>query len=224
MHRAPGRDRGAGDLVDQREGGDGEDLGRLGACRDDDQRGQRRQGHARQPGAASDQRGMLQARPPASARQRVARDRAGRQIGHAGLSIDVQHESVRALAAVHHDDDEDAVLVDGGGALQVLAARRAQHAMRAGTDEAAEVTEVVVGALRHQPVPRSIREHRRAAQVADVVRPAGLVEQQVPVDPADGPAVEVVDHAAGVALAGGPGADVRAAFLAAFGEEQLLVG
>ena len=57
-----------------------------------------------------------------------------------------------------------------------------------------------------------------------MVGAAGLVQQQVPVDPAHRPAVQVVDDRSRITLAQRPLAGVRAAFLAAFGEQQLLVG
>ena len=57
-----------------------------------------------------------------------------------------------------------------------------------------------------------------------MVGPAALVEQQVPVDPAYRPAIQVVDHRARITLAHLPRPGVRPAFLTTFGEQQLLVG
>ena len=128
------------------------------------------------------------------------------------------------LAAVQHHDGHAAVGVGEGGAFQRLARGRRQHPLRTRLREAREVPDGGKRTLRVQAVLGRHGQEGRAAEVAHVVGAALLVEQQVPVDPAHRPAVQVVDHRARVALGQFPAAPVRAAFLAALGEQQLLVG
>ena len=50
----------------------------------------------------------------------------------------------------------------------------------------------------------TVGHHRCAAKIAHVVGAAGFIQQQVPVDPAHRPAVEVVDDRPPITLAQGP--------------------
>eukprot|EP01137_Pigoraptor_chileana_P000265 Opistho-2@36166 len=86
------------------------------------------------------------------------------------------------------------------------------------------MAQVEIGTLVQQPARRPLGQDGRAAQIAHMVGATRFVEQQVPVDPAGRPAVQVMDDGACVALAQAPLAGVRPALLATLGEEQALVG
>ena len=61
------------------------------------------------------------------------------------------------------------------------------------------------------------------AQIVDMVRSAGLIQNQVPVQIALCPLVQVTDHITAIVLAIRPAAELGSAFLATFCEEQMLI-
>ena len=64
------------------------------------------------------------------------------------------------------------------------------------------------------------------AEIADVIWPTLLVEQDVPVSPAHSTAIEVVDHRVPVGFAESPGADLGRLerIRSSLGKEQRLIG
>ena len=64
-----------------------------------------------------------------------------------------------------------------------------------------KVSDVVVGVCVDQLAGARIGMNRSEAEVLDVIRPAGFIQQNVPIGPADRAAVEVVDHRTPVQLA-----------------------
>ena len=87
------------------------------------------------------------------------------------------------------------------------------------------MADVVVRVRVNQLTGFRIRVDRCKAEVPDVIRPAGFVQQYVPVRPADSTAVEVIDHRASIRFAQSPGGDVLSleGIDGSFSEEKVLV-
>mmetsp|Transcript_33308 Transcript_33308/g.75483 ORF Transcript_33308/g.75483 Transcript_33308/m.75483 type:complete len:298 (-) Transcript_33308:174-1067(-) len=81
--------------------------------------------------------------------------------------------------------------------------RRAEE-LRVRKDVLGEVTDEVVLGMVEQLPSGEVGHHRRVADVVDVVGPSMLVQEEVPVEPANAPSIEVADDVVGVALAEGP--------------------
>src|SRR5205823_4854074 len=103
--------------------------------------------------------------------------------------------------AVHHDHSYLAVWVLEGGGLEPVTVGGGGNALGAGPDKFREVSDVVVRVGIQQLAGLGIGDDGREAEVADVVGAACFVEQHVPIGPAHGASVEVVNHGVAVALA-----------------------
>ncbi|MNE87266.1 hypothetical protein D3C80_1844480 [compost metagenome] len=68
-----------------------------------------------------------------------------------------------------------------------------------------------------------VSNHRGVAEVTHMVRPAGLIEHQIPVQIALRPSVQITDHIPPVALPGEPFPQTHAALLAALSEQHMLI-
>ncbi|MBG9885027.1 hypothetical protein ABE10_00185 [Bacillus toyonensis] len=104
---------------------------------------------------------------------------------------------------------------------------RGGDAPRAGLDDPADLSEHVVGGVVHddrRSRDGEVDRHRSVAVVVDVVRPAGGVEDHVPVDPGLRAVLDVVDDVVGVALGGGPAPQPRTVLLTALGPVEMDVG
>src|SRR3989344_9565410 len=91
-------------------------------------------------------------------------------------------------------------------------------------DKTREVSERRVGTLIVDYPLTVIGNDRRATEVADVIGAAAFVQDQIPVDPADGPVTQIVHDRMCVTLGERPLAMVCAPLLAGLGHQQFLVG
>mmetsp|Transcript_125185 Transcript_125185/g.365600 ORF Transcript_125185/g.365600 Transcript_125185/m.365600 type:complete len:471 (+) Transcript_125185:583-1995(+) len=153
-------------------------------------------------------------------------DLGGSRASHLQPEADV-------LVALVHDYDHQGVLtgtvVHEGGDLEHVAAGTADDSPCARVDEAGKVREVPEGGLIEHPARPAVQDDGGHAVVPHVVRPAPLIQAEIPVDPALAPRVDVGDEVHRVALPELPvaqlGAQVDAGeLLAALGEEYVLVG
>jgi hypothetical protein len=108
------------------------------------------------------------------------------------------------VARIHHHGSHGVVGVQEGRGQQRAATADRADPTRIRPDEFRKVADVVVGRRVDQRPGGGIGVDRREAEVADVVRAAVLVQQDIPVGPGNGAAVEIVDHGLAVFLAIGP--------------------
>jgi len=130
------------------------------------------------------------------------------------------------IACIHHDDDLTAIGVSEACRLQLCTVRRYGNPFCSGLDELGEMPDVVVAVHVMQAAVARIAMHGRKAEVLYMVRAAGLIEQDVPVDPGYGAVVEIGDHAGAVVLAPMPFVEGLPAkgVVAGFGEQQVCFG
>ena len=128
------------------------------------------------------------------------------------------------IRPVKDDCCNSPISVFEGSSFQGTVFQRTLDADGAGANELAEVAEIIIGTLIDQLVVLGICDDRGRAVVSHVVGSAVFVQHHIPVDPADCPVVQITDDIVGVAFAEFPGTDVRAAFLATLGEQQVLIG
>src|SRR5689334_23983957 len=117
--------------------------------------------------------------------------------------VPIHPEEVRNLliGLVHYHRRNRSIRVDEGGGEQRTSARRARDLPRSRPNKLREVTDVVIRVDVSQLACPGIGVDWGEAEVADVIRTALFVEQDVPIGPAYCPAIEVVDHRVPVLLA-----------------------
>src|ERR1035437_2031843 len=160
---------------------------------------------------------------PSSIDRGLHRPRRNAELGRLG-SVD-QPVFYRSVGLVHGDGDDGAVVIPERGAGELAAAGDAADALRVRPDKLRKVSDVVGGSV-NQLAGRGIGVHGGKAEIPGVVRPPLFVEQDIPVDPAHGSVVEIVNHRSRVLLGIRPVLKTSGVELlnASFGEEQLLVG
>src|SRR5258706_2334144 len=161
--------------------------------------------------------------------------RGAGQLPFFGLFAAVEAVVQLLSRSVKHDGGRSAVLrPEGTGLDKVLSysiRSRGDHASDElepdpdGTwpDVAAEVSQVVIGALVGKGSRFGIDQDWGVAVILRVVGAALLVKSQVPVDPALAALIEVVDDIVGVALSREPRAWTLPSFDASLGQEKVLV-
>ena len=131
---------------------------------------------------------------------------------------------LRLFAAVEHDSNNHAVRIPESSGQQIASCYPGTDATRPAPNESRKIAEIKVGALIEQLVLPGMGDNWSAAEVRGVIRAAGFIEEQVPIDPPDRAATEIVDHIEGVMLSNLPLIEMRPFFLATFGEDQLFSG
>src|SRR5436309_8914885 len=124
---------------------------------------------------------------------------------------------------VQDDDRDAAVTIQERSDLKVVARTGAEDSLGAGTDEPAEMSQIEVGTLEEKLVVYRVRNDGSAAEIVGVVRAAGFIKQHVPIYPAYGPSVQVINDLVGIPLPQMPRTNMRPSFLAAFGKNEHLV-
>src|ERR1017187_1364098 len=154
---------------------------------------------------------------------KVGRNRMGGSRAIAGELRKSQAELAFFIRPVQYDHGNALIGIPKCGDLEVLAGACTKYPGGAGTNESAEVSEVVIRTLENEPVVHRIGNDRRATEIANVVGAAGFIQQHVPVNPTNGPAVQVIDDLVTITLPHVPGTEMRATFLAAFGKDEFLI-
>src|ERR1017187_74502 len=163
-------------------------------------------------------------KPAASGRlPKVGRNRMGGSRAAASAIRKLQAEFAFFIGPVQHHHGDALVGIPERGDLEVLPGARAENPGGAGTNESTKVSEVIIRTLENEPVVHRVRNDRRTTEIIGVVGAAGFVQQQVPINQTNGPAVQVVDNLVAIALPHIPGTEMRAALLAAFGKDELLI-
>ena len=149
----------------------------------------------------------------------------GRTCDFRRLAFDPEVEGDFLVALVQDDRGDFTLGVNEGRGEERAAAGRGGDAFRAGAYEFGEVADVVEGVGVDEAARTRVCVERGEAEVADVIRAAGLVQKDVPVSPGRRAVVEVVNHRVAVVLAELPivhSLHVESV-VAAFGEDERLV-
>lgn len=107
---------------------------------------------------------------------------------------------------------------------QGVQARDGEYAHAARRYEAREMAQGIIGRLPFEATMGSVYQGRRGTVITDVVGAAVGIQRQVPVDPALGPATQVVYQRTSITFGDRPVTSMGPSFLTAFGEDQALVG
>ena len=108
------------------------------------------------------------------------------------------------IALIHNDRGSTSIAIDERRRQQGASAARCTDALRVGTNEFREVSDVVVGRRVNQLAGLCVTVNRREAKIPDMVRSAILIQQNIPIGPADSAGVEIIDHRIAIAFCIGP--------------------
>ena len=130
----------------------------------------------------------------------------------------------RLIRSVHDYDNDAAVFVHEPRTLETHPVCRYRDTMRAGPDEFGEMPDIIKSIGIDQLAVAGIAMHRRKTEIPGMVGSAVLIQQDVPVGPARGAVVEIVDHAIPIPLAQRPGLQTvnGKLLLTTFGKKQRL--
>ena len=134
--------------------------------------------------------------------QRLHRVRRNAQLRFGGTDHEVVLDFHVAL--VHHNGSDSIISIDKRSSQQVAAAGRCTHTLCAGPDEFGKVADVIIGRRIYQLSGAGVSMNRCEAEVTYVVRASGFIQQDIPVSPANGSGVEVVDHGTAITFSIGP--------------------
>src|ERR1044072_5873463 len=98
------------------------------------------------------------------------------------------------VSRVHHHHRRLAVRIQERRRQQLTTTRRARASLRARFDELREVPDVVVRTQISKLASLRVRMYRSETEVLDVIWATSLVQQNIPVSPANRAVVEVVNH------------------------------
>ena len=126
------------------------------------------------------------------------------------------------LRPVHDGDRNFSVRVPARGRFQIRIAGCGVYNNSAGSEEFAEVSQIVVGGIVGQLSGRGVGKDGSGAEISGMVRAAGGIQNEIPVNPALRPVVQAADDIMPVALPDGVAIGMRAAFRAGLGMDQVL--
>src|SRR5882757_819752 len=108
------------------------------------------------------------------------------------------------LRRIHHDQDNTPILVDKSRALQLRTVSAGGYPFGAGMDEPGKMPDIIIS-IRIDQFPRpGIPMHRSKTKITNMIGPPILIQQNIPIRPADTAVVEIVDHRIAIAFSQRP--------------------